>query len=419
MSQVSGLRPALRTHRMPAIPSYRVLFVCGGKYVYGKEVVTLSQAQGLSDLGHTVTVAASCWADGDFVSRLIEAGLRFRTLGLGFISKTWRRDAVEMTIQQGVNLPQLWWQYGRLLEEERPEVVFHTEFHHVCVLLPWLQRRDWMIVHEVFPATPFYRWMFGLLCRHLGGFAAVSHFVGASLRALGIPESRIAVVPNGVRLPTTEAVAEARRARETSKDAETEAERRAQRSRPTSELVLGLVGQIVPWKGHLDALAALALVNDARPATLKIYGAATNDFIHEAKGGAERLGIADKVVWCGYEPKAEKIYPGLDVLLVPSCYNEPFGLVAVEAAGWEVPAVVTDSGELPKLVREGVTGLIVPKSNPDALAKAILHLANENAYGEWGMRSRENALEFFSLEKMRLRLNSLLPLLVRNDATTI
>lgn len=404
---------------MPDIPCYRVLFVCGGKYVYGKEVVTLSHAQGLSDLGHTVTVAASCWSDGDFVSRLEHAGLRFRKLSLGFISKTWRRDAVQMTIQQGLNLPQLWWQYGRLLEEERPEVVFHTEFHHLCVLLPWLQRRDWMIVHEVFPATPFYSRVFGLLARRLGGFVAVSHFVGESLRALGIPEAQIAVVPNGVRFPTAEAVAEARRARETSKDAETEAEQRAQRSRPTSEMVLGLVGQVAPWKGHLDALAALALVNQVRPAMLKIYGAATNDFIHEAKGKAERLGVADKVVWCGYEPKADKIYPSLDVLLVPSCYEEPFGLVALEAAGWGVPAVVTDSGELPKLVRDGKTGLIVPKSNPAALAMAILHLASDNAYGEWGMRSRENALEFFSLEKMRLRLNSLLPLLVQNDATTI
>jgi glycosyltransferase involved in cell wall biosynthesis len=389
---------------MPDIPSYRVLFVCGGKYVYGKEVVTQSQAQGLSDLGHKVTVAASCWSDGDFVSRLSEAGLRFRTLCLGFISKTWRRDAVQMTIQQGVNLPQLWWQYGRLLEEERPEVVFHTEFHHLCVLLPWLQRRDWMIVHEVFPAIPFYSRVFGLLARRLGGFVAVSHFVGESLRALGIREAQIAVVPNGVGLPTAETV---------------KAERRAHRSRPTSELVLGLVGQIAPWKGHLDALAALALVNKVRPATLWIYGAATNGFIHEAKGCAERLGMADKVVWCGYEPKAEKIYPGLDVLLVPSCYEEPFGLVALEAAGWRVPAVVTNSGELPKLVRDGKTGLIVPKSNPAALAMAILHLASDNAYGEWGMRSRENALEFFSLEKMRLRLNSLLPLLVQNDATTI
>lgn len=390
---------------MPENLFLRVLFVCGGKYVYGKEVVTLGQAKGLRDLGHEVTVAASCWSDGDFVSRLEEAGLPSRKLWLGFISKTLRCDAVEMTIQQTIHLPQLWWQYVRLLEEERPDLVFHTEFHHLCVLFPWLQRRDWMIVHEVYPNARFYRWIFSVLARRLGGFVAVSHFVAASLRALGISAMQISIVPNGVRMPSAEDVVEAKNVHRSF-------------STPGAELVLGLVGQIAPWKGHLDALASLALVNHVRPAKLKIYGADNNGFIHKAKEYAEHIGVADKVTWCGYERYAKNIYPSLDVLLVPSRFDEPFGLVAIEAAGWEVPAVVTASGELPKLVCDGITGLIVPKANPKALADAVLRLTNDNTDGIWGRRARENALEFFSQDRIISHLKTLLPVL-RHDQIII
>jgi glycosyltransferase involved in cell wall biosynthesis len=62
---------------------------------------------------------------------------------------------------------------------------------------------------------------------------------------------------------------------------------------------------------------------------------------------------------------------GARVTLAPSRGQEPFGLSVVEAAAVGVPAIAADGGGLREIVRHGETGLLVPPSDPGALATAI------------------------------------------------
>jgi glycosyltransferase involved in cell wall biosynthesis len=63
-----------------------------------------------------------------------------------------------------------------------------------------------------------------------------------------------------------------------------------------------------------------------------------------------------------------------DLLMVPSTWPEPFGMVGVEAALRGVPAVAFAVGGIPEWLEDGVTGRLVPADPPDAtrFANAIL-----------------------------------------------
>jgi glycosyltransferase involved in cell wall biosynthesis len=61
-----------------------------------------------------------------------------------------------------------------------------------------------------------------------------------------------------------------------------------------------------------------------------------------------------------------------DVFVMPSRLDsESFGVAAVEASACGLPVIASDAGGLPEVVRDGVTGLVVPREDSAALAAAI------------------------------------------------
>ena len=62
---------------------------------------------------------------------------------------------------------------------------------------------------------------------------------------------------------------------------------------------------------------------------------------------------------------------------MPSIAREGLAKAAIEAMSKGVATIVTNVGGLPELVLDGVCGLVIPPSNPDAIADAILRLSND------------------------------------------
>jgi glycogen synthase len=67
------------------------------------------------------------------------------------------------------------------------------------------------------------------------------------------------------------------------------------------------------------------------------------------------------------------------IVLVPSIWEEAFGLVALQAAQMGRPVIASHTGGLPEIVREGETGLLVPPDDPPALADALARLITDPA----------------------------------------
>jgi glycosyltransferase involved in cell wall biosynthesis len=81
----------------------------------------------------------------------------------------------------------------------------------------------------------------------------------------------------------------------------------------------------------------------------------------------------------------------LDVLVLPS-EQEPFGTVLAEAMAVGTPVVATRVGGLAEVVEDGVTGRLVERGDPDALAQAIVDVLARR--DEMGAAARESAKRF-------------------------
>ncbi|MGI8687146.1 MAG: glycosyltransferase family 4 protein [Thermomicrobiales bacterium] len=146
------------------------------------------------------------------------------------------------------------------------------------------------------------------------------------------------------------------------------------------------VGRLERWKGTIDALRALALLDC--PAHLVIVGdGPESSRLHDA---ARSLGIAHRVHLLGARDHAtlSDVYASADIVVGTSFANETFGMALAEASACARPVVATRFGGFPEVVREGKTGLLIPPRDPQALAAALRRLLHDpeqrRAMGEAG-----------------------------------
>jgi glycosyltransferase involved in cell wall biosynthesis len=366
----------------------RVAIVSAGGYMSGKEIISLELANGLRDAGYHLELVVSLWTNGELLRRLQRLGHRYAQMRLGYISATLGRNEIRMTAHQLLYLPALWASYERFLDRSEPQKIIHTNWHHLLLLYPFLRPdRDLFWIHEVIPAKPRFRKLFSILSRRLCRFVAVSEFVRKSIIALGVPADFVTAIPNGVS------------AFEANTDSEI-----------APAIRIGIVGQIGRWKGHEDLCLAFGQLATICPqCELHIFGADTGDFVRHLRGLVDRENIRGRVHWHGFEPNREKIYSQIDICAVPSRFNEPFGLVAVEAALAALPVVATRTGGLPEIVDDGITGLLVEPENPESLSRALERLVRDPAARkEMGAAAKRRASELFGTRKFIDRFAALL-----------
>ncbi len=107
-----------------------------------------------------------------------------------------------------------------------------------------------------------------------------------------------------------------------------------------------------------------------------------------------------------------------DIFIFPSICQEAFGMPIAEAMVAGVPVVATQAGAFPELVEDGKTGMLVKRSDADALAEAILKLlADEKLRKSMAKAGCERAVDLFSFEKIADELLSQYESLCNKEAT--
>jgi glycosyltransferase involved in cell wall biosynthesis len=362
---------------MKRVPT--VLIVCGAGIVSGKEIVSLHLARGLRDAGWNPEFVTSSWSDGEFVRRLEQDGFKYQRLRIGFISASLRLGPLLMTLDQLRFWPALAYRYTRRIKAMAPRAVIHTNWHHALLLLPFLKpHRDIFWVHECLPNTSRYSYVLRAIAKRVGRVVCVSHAVARAVAALGVPESHVVVVHNG--LPLLDPIP-------------------APGGQPA--LRAGIVGQIAPRKGHDDLIDALALLcGDGAHATLRIFGAGDPEYVASLKRKVSKLQLDDKVQWCGFVRSQVEIYTNLDICVVPTRIEEPFATSALEAGGFGRPVICSLRGGLPEIIEHGVTGFAVEAQRPDQLANAIKSFAHDPLLIKtMGEAARNRIQTEFSLER--------------------
>lgn len=196
---------------------------------------------------------------------------------------------------------------------------------------------------------------------------AVSEFVRHGLLRAGSADDRTHVVLNAID-PASWRPGTGR------------SERRAEFAISESAPVVLTVSRLFPEKGTKSLIEAVARLRDEFPdIRLIVVGqdpAPGQPFARELITRVEQLGLEDNVVFTGRRSDIAELMAAADVFAMPS-FEEPFGLVFLEAMATELPVVALDNGGTVEVVGHDVEGLLSPPGDIDVLVRHIDQLLRD------------------------------------------
>jgi glycosyltransferase involved in cell wall biosynthesis len=213
---------------------------------------------------------------------------------------------------------------------------------------------------------PFARGLERLLHRRTLGLIGNSKAVLDQLFAETGDRRKLALIYNGINIPAPAAAADRQRVR---------------RSLQIDDdaLVIAVVANLIPYKGHHDLITALAMVKDDLPKPWIVLMIGRDDGIGaQLRQTAAASGIARNIVWLGEQSEVEPLLCSSDIFVLPS-HQEGFSSALLEAMGAGVAAIATAVGGNAEAVADHESGLLVQPHDPVGLAAAIRLLGGDAA----------------------------------------
>lgn len=165
--------------------------------------------------------------------------------------------------------------------------------------------------------------------------------------------------------------------------------------------VVGHISRLDPQKDLVTLLlAARRTAGQDRAVQFHVFG--NGPLRNDLELLTRDLGLSDHVKFRGAFVKADlaKIMAEIDVVALSSHY-EGFGVVLAEGMAFAKPVVATKVGGVPNVVEHGITGILVPPRDPEALAAAILTLSGDpERYQCMANAARERYLAYFTPERV-------------------
>ncbi len=167
---------------------------------------------------------------------------------------------------------------------------------------------------------------------------------------------------------------------------------------PDSQIIMA-VAALIPQKGIDDFLRAARQILGRRPgATFVVVGDGPEDAALRAQAG--QLGISAKVLFTGLRNDVHRLMQAADVIVVPSVWQEPAGLVVLEAMASARPVVATCVGGIPEYLQDGSTGVLVEARAPQQIAEAVLRLLDSpETAAAMGAAGQKRVQQLFTLER--------------------
>jgi glycosyltransferase involved in cell wall biosynthesis len=138
---------------------------------------------------------------------------------------------------------------------------------------------------------------------------------------------------------------------------------------PTARLLVGAVGRLSPEKAFDILIRAIwKFVQNGKDVGLVIAGDGPEK--QSLQGLIDDCGLRDRVQLTGFQSDLRPLYEAMD-LFVLSSLREGLPNVLLEAMAMEVPVVATEIAGIPRVIKDGVNGLLVPAGNQAALVDAM------------------------------------------------
>lgn len=182
--------------------------------------------------------------------------------------------------------------------------------------------------------------------------------------AFGFSRTRGQVIPNGFDL------------RRFARDRATGDAVRQELGLPQDALVVGHVARFHPMKNHMSFLnAAVEVARQVPTARFLLLGRGVSPE-NPVLAGIVTPDVAEKFVFAGERDDSSRLMQAMDVLASSSAWGEAFPNVLGEAMACGLPCVATDVGDSSDIISK--TGIIVPRSNNEALANGLLDMLRKS-----------------------------------------
>lgn len=305
-----------------------------------------------------------------------------------------RIEGLETTTGRGIHAVKAAVHLARFLRRHRPQVVhyFLPEPYMIgCIVSPFaggpvriMSRRS---LRDYQRRRPVLGRIETFLHSGTALFLANSGAVASELGSETRRPDRVGLIHNGIAVePIAEESggrATARQALEIGDDA----------------IVLTIVANLIPYKGHADLLEALALASPRLAQGWRLLIVGRDDGIGaELKALADARGIGPNVLWLGVRRDTQTLLDLSDIALVAS-HEEGFSNSLIEAMSRAKCVIVTAVGGNLDAVVAGESGVLVPVRDPASLAAAIVALAADpGRRATLGANARDRVERHFTLE---------------------
>jgi glycosyltransferase involved in cell wall biosynthesis len=209
-----------------------------------------------------------------------------------------------------------------------------------------------------------------------------------TIKREGIPDTRIAVIYNGIdqrrfeRREAASVLAKTLRIREGAK-------------------VVGLIANLIPYKNHRMLIDAIPLIKEhCREVHFLLVGNDTRGIEEDLRAYARVRGVEECMTFAGSRDDMPDVLSLLAVSVLTS-REEGFPNVLLESMAAGLPVVATDVGGVAEIVQEGITGYLVPSGDFRSFAERVVEiLTDERLAADMGARARTRVREFFKAETM-------------------
>ena len=173
---------------------------------------------------------------------------------------------------------------------------------------------------------------------------------------------------------------------------------------PEGAPIIGVVGNVKPWKGQKTIVSAMPTLVKKYPTLRCILVGDMPDYARqyheELRGIIKSNQLEDNVIFAGFQKNSIDFMNLMDIVVHTSVDPEPFGIVTLEAMSVKKPLISTTIGGPAEVVESGKSGYLIPPGDPNVLADTVdLLLSDQKHAKEIGEAGFENLVSNFTFEK--------------------
>lgn len=167
---------------------------------------------------------------------------------------------------------------------------------------------------------------------------------------------------------------------------------------PEDHLIVGTVAALAKHKDYPTLLQAARIVLDQeKKVTFVALGTGREE--QKIMERANHLNLRDHFKFLGFRKNVGAILKRFDLFVMASKW-EGLGTSILDAQSIGLPVIATNTGGIPEIVRDDLSGILVPPKNPEKLAESIIHLMHDRALRDKLSRCAISEVKRFSIERV-------------------